>query len=60
MPYYFQKKMLFITEDSLFKIGRVLSAQKGYHLERYLQKEQGSNLSRFDSKGLKEAETEAG
>ena len=52
--------MLFIKDDNLFKIGRVLSAQKGYHLEKYLQKEQASNLSRFDSKGWKEAETEAG
>lgn len=52
--------MLFIKEDSLFKIGRILSAQKGYYLEKYLQREQASNAGGFDLKGLKEAEAEAG
>lgn len=52
--------MLFIKEDSLFEIGGILSAQKGYYLEKYLPREQASNAGGFDSKILKEAETEAG
>lgn len=56
----FPKKMLFIKEDSLFEIGGILSAQKGYYLEKYLPREQASNAGGFDSKIVKEAETEAG
>lgn len=48
--------MLFIKEYRLFNIGRVLSAQKGYHLEKYLQEEQANNLSVFDSRGWKDAD----